>query len=981
MNRKRVWIPCIAVLLFILCFLYSRPVYASDEGAIPVSYSFPTISGGTVTENDFQSDLQLVVFLRSTMMEDNRGKCSNSTNIASELHAASWAHTEGLRIILVDANGQDANMVASFKERYAPDNTDFVFAYNGNNTMWNYYWTWTDYASNSLMFPVCALIKDGYLLDLWTGDPFADTCFDHVSAHLEMNHDNPSDNITVQYEVQFGQSEARGMLDDVNAFRTGGDAWAWNWDDSEKVWYDGLSPLNYDYGLEAEAMRRAYEIGLLYSHDGPDGLSWFRRSVHSYGENIAFGYTSANSVYMAWREDEDPYDGQGHRRNMLGREYDAIGIGHAIVNGYHCWVQEFGYSTGVAATAANDSAAIVETELSPDYVRGYELDVDTSNLVLPYNGSLPLPAAETDLWCSAYTTTWVKPTNAEISWTCSDNTRAQIVGNTLQGLKAGHVTLTVTSTLGPLSDTKTIEVDVVVPVTGVSLNKTSATTYTGGSFQLTPNVKPSNATNKEVQWSSSNNYVATVDASGKVKGVNPGTATITVTTVDGAKKASCTVTVKPVVSSVSLDKTALTLKAGASEKLTATVKPDDAYDKSITWSSSNTAVATVDKNGTVKAVKAGTATITVKTNDQGKTATCKVTVKPLVTGVSLNKTSLTLTVGTSEKLTAAVKPDGAYDKTVVWSSSDTSVATVDNNGTVKAGKVGTATITVKTNDQGKTATCKVTVSPATVRVTGVKLDKSSIVLAPGKSQTLKATVSPSNATNKAVAWVFANAGAATVDGNGKVTAGKKPGTATIMVKSADGGKTATCKVTVGFTDVLDSTKYFYKPVYWAAEKGITNGYDDGSFGHALNCTRAHVVTFLWRMAGKPEPKTKKNPFNDIKSSDYYYKAVLWAAEKGITNGYSSGPHAGGFGPDETCLREHVVTFLWRYAGKPKPRTTKNPFNDIKSNKYYYNAAVWANEKGIAKGYTSGAHKGGFGPELDCLREHVVTFLYRYSVNG
>ena len=160
----------------------------------------------------------------------------------------------------------------------------------------------------------------------------------------------------------------------------------------------------------------------------------------------------------------------------------------------------------------------------------------------------------------------------------------------------------------------------------------------------------------------------------------------------------------------------------------------------------------------------------------------------------------------------------------------------------------------------------------------------------------------------------------------------------------------------------------------AADKAITKGYDNVYFGPQNNCTREAVVTFLWRLAGQPEPKSTKNPFKDVQSGKYYYKAVLWAAEQGITKGYKDGT----FRPDETCLREHVVTFLYRYAGSPAIRPLTNPFNDVKMSDYYYRAAVWANQEGIANGYSTGEHAGGFGPKLDCLREHVVTFLYRYA---
>ena len=217
--------------------------------------------------------------------------------------------------------------------------------------------------------------------------------------------------------------------------------------------------------------------------------------------------------------------------------------------------------------------------------------------------------------------------------------------------------------------------------------------------------------------------------------------------------------------------------------------------------------------------------------------------------------------------------------------------------------------------------------------------------------------------------------AAVIEKSGTIRA-LKPGIAVLTVHDTL-GNSAKCTVKVLFKDVPFEGKYYSAPVYWAVGDQIANGCRNAQgvfteFRPQASCTREAVVTFLWRLAGKPEPKSMKSPFSDVNdSSKYYYKAVLWAAEQKITGGYKDGT----FRPDETCLREHVVTFLYRYAGKPQI-TVNNPFNDIDSSDYYYNASVWANENGIAKGYSSGEYSGGFGPKLDCLREHVVTFLYR-----
>ena len=256
-----------------------------------------------------------------------------------------------------------------------------------------------------------------------------------------------------------------------------------------------------------------------------------------------------------------------------------------------------------------------------------------------------------------------------------------------------------------------------IHVTSVDLAPVSLIMNPGDAETLTATVSPSDATDKSVTWSTSDNQVATVE-NGVVTALAVGTATITVTTTDGGKTATCAVTVKEKVipvTSVSLDKEAFDLFVGdAAVALVATVSPDNATDKSVTWSSSNQNVATVDANGNVTAVGPGSATITVTTVDGNKTATCNVNVKVHVTTVSLDQGTLELVVGGDPvTLTATVSPDNATDKSVSWSSSNQNVATVDANGKVTPVAAGTTTITVTTTDSGKTATCAVTVKKIT----------------------------------------------------------------------------------------------------------------------------------------------------------------------------------------------------------------------------------------------------------------------------
>ena len=169
-----------------------------------------------------------------------------------------------------------------------------------------------------------------------------------------------------------------------------------------------------------------------------------------------------------------------------------------------------------------------------------------------------------------------------------------------------------------------------------------------------------------------------------------------------------------------------------------------------------------------------------------------------------------------------------------------------------------------------------------------------------------------------------------------------------------------------FGDVAKDT-YYFDAVEWAVKNGVTTGTSDTAFSPNMTCTRAQAVTFLWRAAGSPEPKNSEMPFEDVATEAYYYDAVLWAVENGITNGTS----ATTFSPDSDCTRAQIVTFLWR-AQKSPALGSVNPFNDVKDDAYYVNAVLWAVENGI----TNGTSDTTFSPDADCTRAQIVTFLYR-----
>ena len=170
-----------------------------------------------------------------------------------------------------------------------------------------------------------------------------------------------------------------------------------------------------------------------------------------------------------------------------------------------------------------------------------------------------------------------------------------------------------------------------------------------------------------------------------------------------------------------------------------------------------------------------------------------------------------------------------------------------------------------------------------------------------------------------------------------------------------------------FNDVSEKN-YFYTPVLWAVQNGVTAGISPDSFAPSQSCTRGQVVAFLWRAAGCPEPKSTHNPFVDVKASSYYYKAVLWAVENGIT----AGMDLNHFAPSATCTRGQIVTFLFRFAKSPAVGGS-NPFIDVSTSSFYYNAVLWAVQNGI----TAGMDANHFAPSATCTRGQVVSFLYRY----
>ncbi|MBP3350746.1 MAG: leucine-rich repeat protein, partial [Bacteroidaceae bacterium] len=400
-------------------------------------------------------------------------------------------------------------------------------------------------------------------------------------------------------------------------------------------------------------------------------------------------------------------------------------------------------------------------------------------------------------------------TDKFVTWSVSDSTILEIAKvNDLSVevlvLKEGVANIVATSVDGS-NLTATCEVTVEATLaTSITLDQTAVTLKATETATLTATVLPETTTDKGVEWSSSDESVATV-ADGVITAHKVGTATITATTTDGSNlTATCEVTVEATLAtSITLDQTAVTLKATESATLTATVLPETTTNKEVVWTSSDSEIASVE-NGIVTAHKVGTATITATTTDGSNlSATCEVTVVATqATTITLDQTAVTLKATETATLTATVLPETTTDKGVVWTSSDSEVASVEN-GVVTAHKVGTATITATTTDGSNlTATCEVTVE-ATL-ATSITLDQTNITAMEGETVVLTATIYPDDATEKGVVWSVSDATIATIEPldnlSAKITVLKK-GVATITAETIDGSNlSATCTIDV-YSDI------------------------------------------------------------------------------------------------------------------------------------------------------------------------------------
>ena len=690
------------------------------------------------------------------------------------------------------------------------------------------------------------------------------------------------------FTITYGQTEARSMLDMVNSFRTGSDAWYWNEDNATKTYCKGLPKLTYDYQLEKVAMIRAAEVAVAYGHTRPnltDCFTAYTEQGYSHfgaGENIAAGQRTAEIVYTDWREDNEDYDGQGHRRNMLDADFNRIGIAHVMLGGVHYWVQEFAVSnSSITTTAANDSSTSVEVQIDESKITSSTIQTSVSSIKLAEKESCALPTASISLSVSGHWGSALEA-DANCSWSVSNTSIAKISGSSLVGVSQGSTSLKATVN----GQTVTIPVTVNhVPVTDPAVPATCTKTgLTEGSHcsvcgtvitaqETVPTIAHKSVTDPAVPATCTKTGLTAgshCSVCGKIIKAQKTVPMIAHTPVtDPAVPATCSKTGLTEGSHCSVCDTVIT----AQETV-----PKIAH-KSVT----DPAVpATCSKTGLTKGSHCsvcGTVITAQKTVPKiAHTPETDPAVKPTCTSSGLTEGSHCSVCGTI--ITAQKKVNALGHEWGEWTV--TKEATYDRAGEKQR---------VCSRDSSHIETDEIP-----------KLVKSGF----SDVQDQK------HPYYKAIYWA-AGVG---------ITKGYPDGTFGINKSCTRGemimflwryvGKPAPKAASKSPFKDVPTNHTFYKAILWGSQKGITKGYSDGSFGINRNVTRGEAMMFLWRLKGKPAPKAAAtSPFKDVPTNHVFYKAILWGSQKKVTTGYTSGPNSGKFMINDNCTRGQIVTFLYR----------------------------------------------------------------------
>lgn len=660
--------------------------------------------------------------------------------------------------------------------------------------------------------------------------------------------------------------------------------------------------------------------------------------------------------------------------------------------------------------------------------------------------------------------------NKTLKWTSSNESAATVDENGLvTAVGNGTAVIKAEATDGSgisVSCTVTVIDPSKIPVSGITLDKTALSLEAMETYQLTAAISPTNAANKDLIWTSSNEAVATVDSNGRITAVAKGTATITATAADGyGASASCTVTVTNngyVVTALDQFQSShpyenscrdfwLYTQSGAgslSITFAAETEIEDGFDYLYIYDGEENLIGKytgTELAGQTITIPGDTVKVQLESDDSGNAWGFR------VTDVDSTDHTHSFTNYVSDG-NATCTEDGT--KTAKCDHCD-ATDTIPDAGSALGHVMGSweTTVPVTCTENGEEerncSRCDHSESRV-VEAVGHRWDKGVVTREPtedtegerlytctacgatrtesipviGHEHRYEAVVTAPTCTERGYTtytckcgesyvadyvdalghdfgeWELTTAATCTENGEERRSCsrcdhsesrtveatGHSYGDWTVIQEpttTEEGLEERSCtrcghteqrsiaKLENPFTDV-QSGSFYYEPVMWAIENGITNGTSANTFGPNDQCMRAHVVTFLWRAVGSPEPTRTDNPFVDVKPTDFYYKPVLWAVENGIT----SGMDATHFGPTAYCNRAQVVTFLYRTMGNPDVGAATNPFADVAVGSFYEKPVLWAVENGV----TAGMSATSFGPNSICNRAQIVTFLYRAFVD-
>ena len=608
----------------------------------------------------------------------------------------------------------------------------------------------------------------------------------------------------------------------------------------------------------------------------------------------------------------------------------------------------------------------------------------------------------------AYNATLETNGTGTITWSNSGDLPAGLTLSESTGVISGTPTtsgtsdFTVTATNSGGSDSKSLSITIGaqtnVPVTGVSLNTSTLNLIEGGTGTLIATVEPSNATNRNVTWSSDNPSVATVN-NGVVSAVSEGTATITVTTEDGTKTASCTVTVTVPVTGVTLSQTQASLyynRTPSTLTLTATVTPDNATNKDVTWTSSNPSAATVNQNGVVTAVAPGTAVITATAADgNGANATCTVTVSRYSSGGGSSRPSpslsdqaiddiqdarpgdtveITLRPGRTTLEREVFEELAGQDITLEIDAGDGVLWTVNGLDIPEDTRLHDLDLDVNLGDSGIPATV---LNAVTGEISTVQLS-----LAHdgefGFTMTLTAPLGRDNADYWAnLYWYnerteeleFQQAARIADDGMAEFALDHASDYAIVIDDRSHE------PVDLPFNDVPESY-WAYDAIQYVYGEGLMAGTSGSTFSPEGTTTRGQIVTILWRLSGSPVVNYLMD-FDDVDPAAYYAEAIRWATSEGIAGGYGGGL----FGPDDPITREQLAVMLHRYAQHEGCDVSVGEDTNILSyadaftvSEYAVSALQWACGAGIIHGTGDGST---LTPQGEATRAQAAVMLMRF----